>query len=530
MPDLPAASVFEKRGRRPLFEKLTLMLDLSRGGVYTLEQLKGAARLARAAGFTGIGLYTEYFEVEGWPEVQALVAETGQLRAAEIAEVAGYARGLGLEVMPFIETFGHLEHILGLPAFERYRLAGSRSTLDPRAEGVYEAFIEPLVAAAAAPYRAAGAPLRMNVGGDEVARGIPPGLLVSHLNRVADLCERQGAAPQIWGDKLAELPDAVLAGLSGRITVAYWNYDETDAAVVRGHLETLQSRGVRLAAATTSVMAHNLLYPFCDWALRNIEAVVTAAAGQGVGECLLSVWHDDNAEAPFLTMIPTLVACGAMAHGCSSGEVEDVVQEVCGDPLSLFVLLAQVNYRDRGAARIQAATLIHNLLKVLVFENPAEARYTGRFATRLTPYYASLAAELERLKETVHPANRLAATYAWALADYVSVKAELGKELHAAAEVMAPAALLEAFGPRAILAIEKLSFLWMLHRKLWLAEKKPQGWAKLDYRYRKAAAQLAALHADLERSAREERLPDYLLRQGYPAVHLPLDRLWYNQL
>ncbi|KAJ2756189.1 hypothetical protein IWQ56_006353, partial [Coemansia nantahalensis] len=103
------------------FETLALMIDCSRNGVLSVKSIWAMLRNMALMGYTMLQLYTEdTFKVAGEPFFGYL---RGGYTQDELRVVDDYAFNMGIEVVPCIQTLGHLGQMLQWP-----RYAGLRDT------------------------------------------------------------------------------------------------------------------------------------------------------------------------------------------------------------------------------------------------------------------------------------------------------------------------------------------------------------------------------------------------------------------
>ncbi|MDE5897442.1 MAG: beta-N-acetylhexosaminidase, partial [Clostridia bacterium] len=91
------------------FEKLGVMIDCSRNAVLSKEAFFRMAEILAKLGYNTIRLYTEdTYEVEGEPYFGYL---RGRYSKQELKEMDAFAAGLGIELVPCIQTLAHLNAI-----------------------------------------------------------------------------------------------------------------------------------------------------------------------------------------------------------------------------------------------------------------------------------------------------------------------------------------------------------------------------------------------------------------------------------
>ncbi len=86
------------------------MVDSSRNCVMSVEAVKAWIRMQASVGMNTLMLYTEdTYEVPGYPYFGAL---RGRYTAEELKEMDAYGVALGVELIPCIQSLGHLQQPL----------------------------------------------------------------------------------------------------------------------------------------------------------------------------------------------------------------------------------------------------------------------------------------------------------------------------------------------------------------------------------------------------------------------------------
>ena len=96
--------------QKPAFETCGVLLDMSRGGVMRVSAVKKYLNYMAALGMNMLMLYMEdVYELEGYP---FFGYQRGRYTKAELREIDDYADELGIEVIPCIQTLGHMAYAL----------------------------------------------------------------------------------------------------------------------------------------------------------------------------------------------------------------------------------------------------------------------------------------------------------------------------------------------------------------------------------------------------------------------------------
>ena len=229
------------------FETLSCMIDLSFGAPLTVESLKEYFETLALFGYNQVLMYLEdMYEIPERPYFGYL---RGRYTDSELRELDDYAYGLGIELVACMQTLGHLSAYLAWQ--EAAALRENNAVLLPDSDKTYE-FIEQMLKASTSPFRSK----RVHIGCDEShgvgmgnylkTHGLTPQIdvLITHVNRVADICKKLGLRPMIWHDMIFAL-----------CSESYSNYDRmVDLSVI----------GERLDPSIEIVMWHYGQVPGCE--------------------------------------------------------------------------------------------------------------------------------------------------------------------------------------------------------------------------------------------------------------------------
>lgn len=502
--------------QKPVFPALGLMLDVSRGAIPRVETMKAVFRKLAVLGYNEVMLYTEdTYPVPGQPWFGYL---RGGYDREELWELDQYAKELGMELIPCIQTLAHLERFLHWPAVrgkywdsEDVLLADSPDT---------DALLEEMFCALRACYSSH----RIHIGMDE-AMGLglgrhlaqhgyelPLQIMLRHLKKVCALCEKYEFAPMMWSDMffrllsrhgdyydVTELPEEIKQALQGKVQPVYWDYYHDDPAFYR---ERLQIHGQLAPKISFAGGGWNWISPVTDYELcvsRSIPAL-EACRETGTSEVWLTLWGDDGGEA---SVWSSMLAATVYAEYCYTGMFKetDVFRrlEACfGIPASALAELSRFNRPGTFSEKIGAV----NAAKFLLYQDPLlgilDEDLRGRHAADT---YEALAVQYAAFAEqAAAPYDRLFRFYE-KLADFLSVRAELGisiQDAYGSNDRAALKRLTTQTLPEAQRRLEALRCAW---RTEWMATNRPIGFEVHDLRLGGAAARL---------DSAQERLMDYL--------------------
>ena len=219
------------------------MLDVSRNGVMKVEKVKEFVDYIKLFGYNSLMLYTEdTYEIEGEPYFGYL---RGRYSKEELKEINAYCDKKGIELIPCIQTLGHLTTIFRWKRFEP--VMDAFGILLAEEEQTYE-LIDKMFANLAECYTSRV----IHIGMDE-AHSVGLGkyldkhgytnrfdILKKHLERVIEIAKKYGFKPIMWSDmffRLANegvyslkdpkvLPQEIIDAVSDGVNLVDWNYYE----------------------------------------------------------------------------------------------------------------------------------------------------------------------------------------------------------------------------------------------------------------------------------------------------------------
>ena len=287
------------------FRTLSLMLDISFRGPITLDGMKEYFSYLATMGYNQIWFYAEdmYEMPEKYKHFGYL---RGRYSAAELRELDDFAYTIGIEIVPCIQTLGHMSHYLRWGESAPYR--ENSSVLKPGDEKTYE-FIRDMLVAASSVFRSR----RIHVGLDETAGlGLgaslkrdgyrdPLDIFLEHANKVAELCAELGLTPMMWNDMVfcycspkhrkyeedTVLSDKVLNGMPKNMELVYWNYEDENCG--KYMIEKNREIGNPVIFAG-GVWIFGGALPDNVWSEYFHERAIADCKAMGVEEICMTVW------------------------------------------------------------------------------------------------------------------------------------------------------------------------------------------------------------------------------------------------
>lgn len=293
--------------------KLGAMFDTSRHAALNVKTIKNYIENMALMGYSEMYLYMEdTYEVEGYPYFGYL---RGRYSYDELKECDSYAQKLGIEIIPAIQTLGHLLQVFkkGIDR-EDAKMIEAEDLIRIGEEKSYE-FIEKLIVAASSPFRSK----RIHLGMDEAFAlgqkrdGVKTGnertkLLIEHIEAVCKIVKKQGLEPIIWSDMLirfasktfeyydkdAKVDKELMKTLSEELSIMYEDSkNETEegfSEFISHHMDIGRKLVIAPAISQGDEFSFNYNHMY-----KSAEAAVLAAEKANIDELVAVSWGDGGA-------------------------------------------------------------------------------------------------------------------------------------------------------------------------------------------------------------------------------------------
>ena len=199
-------------------------------------------------------LNTLLFEYEAyypWSGGEKIIAASNAYTDKDIAEIREYARGCGIEIIPLVQVFGHMTHVLRLEPYREFaENPNVPNQICPQHAGSFE-LVKRLIDDT---LRLHPDCRYLHLGGDECeqlgscpkcaefARRHGKGKLYSaFMSRAADYVLSKGIIPIFWHDMALRHPES-LKDFDPRVLFQFWHYGDAS----HGSLEYSLSRLLQL--------------------------------------------------------------------------------------------------------------------------------------------------------------------------------------------------------------------------------------------------------------------------------------------
>lgn len=305
------------------FESVGPMLDMSRGGVMRVESVKKYLRHVAALGLNMLMLYTEdTYEVKEYPY---LGYQRGRYTLEELQEIDDYAAELGIEVIPCIQTLGHMEQYLRYSAVTR-KIKDTDRVMMVGEEETYR-FVEACIATMRRAFRSK----RIHIGCDET-NGMGTGkyltqngyrdrldLFTEHVTRVNEICKKYDFRPMIWSDMYfvysagenaghyntnIQIPQRIV-DIMPDIDLVFWDYEERGYDHYRINIEKHKNMvGDTIFAGAIWTCAGFVPDYRLTW--KAMHPALKACVDVGTDMVIATLWENDGCETSQLLALPQL--------------------------------------------------------------------------------------------------------------------------------------------------------------------------------------------------------------------------------
>ncbi len=294
------------------FETCGIMLDMSRGGVMTVEAVKSYIEYMALLGLNSLMLYTEdTYEVESLPYFGYM---RGRYSKNELKAIDNYGSEYGIEVIPCIQTLGHFEQYIKW--MEGKQLSDTATVMMAENEKVYE-FIEKLIKKISECFETG----KIHIGMDE-AWGLGTGnylkekgykngteIFCEHIRKVKEITDKYNLEPMIWSDMYfqlsstqgkyydrdVEVPDFVKELLPENVSIVYWDYYNTEKEMYK-HMLSEHKNITDNVIFAGGIWTWAGMLPDYKLTFDITNTGLTVCKEQNIKDVYATVWGDDGCE------------------------------------------------------------------------------------------------------------------------------------------------------------------------------------------------------------------------------------------
>ncbi|MBR4109648.1 MAG: family 20 glycosylhydrolase [Oscillospiraceae bacterium] len=374
--------------QKAAFKLIGVMLDVSRGGVMKVSSVKKYIDYMVAHGMNMLMLYAEdVYEVEGYPYFGY---QRGRYTLKELQEIDDYADALGVEVIPCIQTFGHMEQFLRYPSSSAVK--DSDSVLLAGEEKTYE-----LIEACIATCRKAFRSNRLHIGCDET-RGLGLGeyltrngyrdrfnIFNEHIQRVTEICTKYNYRPMMWSDMYFTLVNAhgvkdydpslivpqYAIDAMPDCDMCFWDYYNFDNDFYRINIEKHKTFN-RPVVFAGGIWTMDGMVPYHEHTHDTMIPAMEECLRGGVDELIITSWSNDGTETSHMLGLPMLSLFSEycwLGEKCTQEDIWSISQFMTGMTKELSDAVSAFNWKYEGAVRAGKHIMWSDPLINLLFQD-----------------------------------------------------------------------------------------------------------------------------------------------------------------
>lgn len=482
------------------FDTVATMIDASRCAVPRAGTVFALLDRLALMGYNMMMLYTEdTVELEGRPFFGYM---RGRYSCEELRSIDDYAFEYGIEVIPCIECYAHMERYLIWP--EASAIKDTPTILLAREEKTFE-FVEQLISTVTSCFRSR----RVHIGMDEaddMGRGkflgkhgyVPPfEIFNEYMERLSAILKKYGLRPMMWSDMYfrvhsksggdyydpdTEIPESTVSRIPDDMDMVFWYYGETtDESTDDFMLEKHKAlgRGVIEATGAWSWCGH---FPEHNMMMLTNKRSVEACRRHGVREVMLTIWGNDNNECELFSNLLGLSYFAELCYDASPSEEKLRARfEACTDgDYDLFYKLCYF-HNDFENSKEFAHRDFRFLGKQLFWQDPLMGLYEPALLKKPMSEHYAIAAETFSGEHD----GRWAYLYehAHAIMEYLRIKTYIAERLATAYKAGDKETLSEMARVHLPALIEKCDVMHRSHKAAWMRNNKAFGWQNMDVKY-----------------------------------------------
>ncbi|MHA1791354.1 MAG: family 20 glycosylhydrolase [Promethearchaeota archaeon] len=353
----------------PDLELRMVHFDLKRQ-LHSLEYLKDHIRLLAHFKINAIlWEWEDKFPYRNRPELKHPLG----FSTKEAQELMELCQMYGIESIPLIQSYGHLEFVLKRAEYKHLREVKDQEydpehTMDicPLEEGTLPLINDMIADMVRYHHRTR----YIHIGGDEVysigtcekcrkfveehGDGDPDRgkskLYITHVNEVIKIVKSFGKIPMIWHDYLLKYPDFI-DELDKDVVIVYWQYGEDKKPNdFKKEIQFFKDKGFKIVAASSVRSDFQYAIPTYSIRFKNIHELNSALVDdpEKVVGSLATSWP--VCRAPMETTIPGLLFFAESSWNVKKGEfTQDVIKKFTDQLLNQFFYVPKDKLEDHAA-------------------------------------------------------------------------------------------------------------------------------------------------------------------------------------
>lgn len=478
------------------FERIGLMIDMSRNAVMSIDALKNFLPVLKKMGYNSIMLYTEdTYEIEEQPYFGYM---RGRYSTEELREIDTFAKEIGIELIPCIQTLAHLKQ-----AFKWGTIPVDHADVllcdDEKTYEIIEDMFKSARKCFTSDYIHIGMDEAANIGKGEHLKqyGYEPTMkiILRHLKRVCEIADKYNYKVIMWSDMFFKSVNPL--GASGELGISKeslghlmetvipvcWDYSPSDESYFENKIQMHKNlfKSVWFAGGLYSWYG---FMPLNKFAINQTKKTISACRNENLSTYYTTIWGDDGAECSRYASLPSLFYTACLAKGITDEkQIKADFKKITGGNFDDFMLLDLPNEADPTHStpdKEYPHWPLHPSKYMLLsdyFNDYLDATVTEGTGKR----YGEIAALLYAAKKR-NPRYKYVFDSAAKLCEVLEHKYELGLKTRLAYENGDKKALKKLANEDYVIVKKKLHAFRNAFEKQWFHENKPHGFDVQDLR------------------------------------------------
>ena len=376
------------------FENLGYMVDAARNAVPSIKTLKEMVVNLAILGYNQMYLYLEdVIEVQNEQYFGYL---RGRYTEKEIKELDNFAKELGIELVPCVETLAHLNCIFHWPHYSSINdtadilLVGDKKTkqlIENLFKTISNCFSSKTIHIGMDEAYLVGRGRYQDINGSKQTFDV----IYQHLKDVEEIAKQYGYKLQMWSDMFFRASfdgvyykkDGTLSEKTRNKAIAhidqfYWDYVTDNEEMLDNMFKNhkLLNKDLSFAAGAWK---WNGINPSNKYSIYNLKIQIPKCKEYKVKNFLLTAWSDDGAEASVFSTLPTIINCAELSYNdnIQESELENISNNLFhfhyNDFLDSDLTLVKKGEELCGYNYLNYSSLA----KILLFNDPLSGAYDG---------------------------------------------------------------------------------------------------------------------------------------------------------
>lgn len=484
----------------PQFDNVGIMLPVSNSIAMTVHGIKQFLTKMAIMGYTQLLLYMEdMYEMSDYPDFGYM---RGRYSAEDLKEIDDFGFELGIEIIPCIQTLGHLTLAMQRDYAREFQDTGA--VLLVGEEKTYQ-FIDRMIGTLAGIFRSKQIHLGMDEAFDLgygqylVRNGYKHRFEIfnEHLKRVQCIVEKYGLTPMVWGDMFlsintkhgmdqleegADVSDDMILHTPKDYTIAIWNYSYLTKEKYLEYFEKYRKLNMRMVFCSAVWTWHGRC-PQYPHTFRIVDACMCACKEIGIRDMFITLWG--GASCSLWMSLLGLQQFAEYAYHERPGKkhIEKRADFCTGYKSEFFHIISDI---DIPTVTVDADELVQDIptpTSYILTQDILCGIYdkTSKGFDFKRHFYRCI----ERLREyhSKHPENEMYTDYYIKLCRAAFIRSDLGQRLKAGYDDNDRRILKVIAEDDIPAALEAYADLRQAHYRWWMSYNKPHGWEISDNFY-----------------------------------------------